>query len=63
MNSAQVPGAILIGLIVISGILLAIGLPRGWNADTPRFRKFRLALVSCAGFVVVLGLATVIARS
>lgn len=63
MTRAQLPGALLIGLIVVSGLLLATGLPRGWNRDTPRFRKIRVALVSCAGLVVMLGLATMIGRS
>ena len=63
MTRAQLPGAILIGLIVASGLLLATGLPRGWNRDTPRFRRFRVALMSCAGLVVVLGFATMIGRS
>ncbi len=62
MTNAQLPGAMLIGLLVASGILLAIGLPRGWAADTPRFRRFRVALVALAGLVVVLGLATLIGR-
>ncbi|CAN5590649.1 hypothetical protein BH10ACT2_BH10ACT2_28480 [soil metagenome] len=63
MTRTQLPGAIIVGLVVASGILLATGFPRGWNADTPRFRKFRVALVSCVGLVVVLGLATLIGRS